>query len=696
MKTKSRNLFLLILTFVMAISCMGLVGGVVYAEPQEVTPKFEMLGASIRLDEPTGIRFAAKVDGEKYSQVISGEDTLFGAIIVPKDILGDITISKDNNHVKALAGKTYLDSIKNYSQGLLGKVEKDAQDNPTGYYTVNYSISNVKYGNYNREFFGLVYIRSGVEGSYTYEYATIENVVNERTVADVAKAYYPIAEDTDTTVLENFIYKAEFLANDTESGDYQTSETNASAYIIEQKAKIEEFDSVATATIAKQSSINVAMEKYNALGEFAKTVVSESKALVDEKQATLCTQIKDEITTLAQKTVLTESDYHKIYGLKSSYTALPEESKELVDNYSDLVDVENKFLKNYDVQVVFGATEEEGGDAIVTSGQHSNTGVLLSYDINEIYGPFVKIVNGKDYEQRIASIIKKNASTNYSGYKLCFNAFASNYSYFHYINSSIAWAVKEDSVNKNWVQFAYDAEMFGVYNGGRQVGFNLIKSTDTSTSYFMMSAVFAIKLSEVGQINAKIAELNNKETLEPSDYHVIYGLKTNYEVLSVEEQGKVDYDVLLGIETKFLESYDVKVVYTASETGATVSASGNNSGSVSKAYGRDFIFGSTLTITNGNSNNQRAYGNISFTRNNYVDYTIYFNVKANVACEFYTLNSSAAYSTLATVNANEWTTVSVESSSLLSNALYMGLYNSAKLSVGSNITVSAVFAIKAK
>ena len=409
MKTKSRNLFLLILMFVMAISCMGLVGGVVYAEPQEVTPKFEMLGASIRLDEPTGIRFAAKVDGEKYSQVISGEDTLFGAIIVPKDILGDITISKDNNHVTALAGKTYLDSIKNYSQGLLGKVEKDAQDNPTGYYTINYSISNVKYGNYNREFFGLVYIRSGVEGSYTYEYATIENVVNERTVADVAKAYYPIAEDTDTTVLENFIYKAEFLANDTESGDYQTSETNASAYIIEQKAKIEEFDSVATATIAKQSSINVAMEKYNALGEFAKTVVSESKALVDEKQATLCTQIKDEITTLAQKTVLTESDYHKIYGLKSSYTALPEESKELVDNYSDLVDVENKFLKNYDVQVVFGATEEEGGDAIVTSGQHSNKGVLLSYDINEIYGPFVKIVNGKDYEQRIASIIKKNA-----------------------------------------------------------------------------------------------------------------------------------------------------------------------------------------------------------------------------------------------------------------------------------------------
>jgi len=452
MKTKHRNLFLLILTFIMAISCAGMIVPA-FAGEQTVPQKFEMVGASIRLDEPTGIRFVARIDGQRYQEVVSDSDKVFGAIIVPKDILGDVVISSTNNHVTALSGKTYLDSINNYENGLFGKEEKDAQKNATGYYTINYSISKVKYGNLNREFFGLMYIRSGVEGSYTYEYATFEEGVNSKTVAEVAKTAWQNL-DFDTEVeeelaqiecVENFIYKAEYLAKDGwNAQENDAKEQAATAYITAQKTAIEEFNGVAMATVAKQSSINVAMEKYNALGEFAKTVASESKALVDEKQAALCAQIKDEITTLAQKTVLTESDYHKIYGLKTSYEAIPQASKSQVDNYSDLVDVENKFLKNYDVQVVFGATEEEGGDAIVTSAQHSNTDVLLSYDINEIYGPFVKIVNGKDYEQRISSIIKKNASTNYSGYKLCFNAFASNYSYFHYINSSIAWAVKED------------------------------------------------------------------------------------------------------------------------------------------------------------------------------------------------------------------------------------------------------------
>ncbi len=689
MKTKSRNLFLLILTFVMAISCMGLVGGIVYAEPQEVTPKFEMLGASIRLDEPTGIRFAAKVDGEKYSQVISGEDTLFGAIIVPKDILGDITISKDNNHVTALAGKTYLDSIKNYSQGLLGKVEKDAQDNPTGYYTINYSISNVKYGNYNREFFGLVYIRSGVEGSYTYEYATIENVVNERTVADVAKAYYPIAEDADTTVLENFIYKAEFLANDTESGDYQTSETNASAYIIEQKAKIEEFNNVATATVANQLSINAAMEKYNALGDFAKTV-AEGKAVVDEKQAEVCGDIKNAISALAEKTTYVESDYHKIYGLKSSYTALPEESKELVDNYSDLVDVENKFLKNYDVQVVFGATEEENGVGKI--GQ-SNT-PTLSYGGDNVYGPTIKISNVGG-AQRISAVVTKNYNVDYSGCKLYFNFITTSDAYLQYVKASNhEWTTITDVIfyANIWDSISLAPSEFSTYNSGRNVGFNISQNGN-----FMMSAVFAIRLSEVGQINAKIAELNNKETLEPSDYHVIYGLKTNYELLSAEVQAKVDYDVLLGIETKFLESYDVQVVYDASESAPQTVGTSYDSSKPLLYWETDETYGSFLRIYNQGAKQAQTVtltGGATYSS----EYDIYFNVKSNNDIAFRVLGDKTFnwgwMSTTHSITANEWTQFKIEGGTGFGySPMWFG---SSSLPVKGEILVSAIFAIKAK
>ena len=149
---------------------MGIIGvASVSADTQTVTPTFEMLGAGIRLEEPTGIRFGAKIDSQRYGEVISGEDTLFGAIIIPKDILGEIQISSSNDHVKALNGKTYLDSINNYPNGLAGKVEIDkSTKEPTGYYTISYSMSNVKYGTLNREFFGVVFIRRGEAGRYTY------------------------------------------------------------------------------------------------------------------------------------------------------------------------------------------------------------------------------------------------------------------------------------------------------------------------------------------------------------------------------------------------------------------------------------------------------------------------------------------------------------------------------------------------
>ncbi len=686
MKAKSRKLFLLLLTFLMAISCIGIIAPA-YASNQAVEPRFEMLGSSVRLEEPTGIKFAARIDEERYNEVISGSDTVFGAIIIPKDILGETEISASNNHVVALAGKSYLDSINNYSQGLVGREDKTA----TGYYTVSYSVSNVKYGNYNREFYGLVYIRSGAEGSYTYEYATVENSVNEKTIADVAKTYYAIAEDEDVAVLENFIYKAEFLANDTVSADYATSELSAQEYVTAQKAAIEEFDAIALETVANQISINASMEKYNALGAFAKSLVAESKAIVDEKQAIVCGELKNQISELVAKDSYVESDYHKIYGLKASYALIPAESKELVDNYDELLAVESEFLGDYEVEVVYGATESE---EVGFSAQQSSAGIELSYQFDAVYGPVLKVLNGKGYDQRISTIIKENASNNYSGYKLYINAYTTNYSYFHYINSSIAWANTTDVVDKSWTQFAYDASTFGVYGGGRQIGFNLTKTTDVSESYYLISAVFAIKMTETGRLNATIAELNSKTTLEASDYQLIYGAKTNYETLTAEEQANVNYDTLLAIEAKFAENYDVKVVYLASETGASVSPSGNNSSAVTATYSTDAVYGPTLTITNNNSSNERVFGDMAFTRANYDGYNLYFNVKANREGEFFTLNSSAGYATLATLNADEWTTVSVNSAAVLASTLRMGLYSSAKLSVGATLTVSSVFAIK--
>ena len=69
MRRKSKNLFLIVLTLIMSISCMGIIGASVSAETQPVPPTFEMIGAGIRLEEPTGIRFGARVDSERYNAV---------------------------------------------------------------------------------------------------------------------------------------------------------------------------------------------------------------------------------------------------------------------------------------------------------------------------------------------------------------------------------------------------------------------------------------------------------------------------------------------------------------------------------------------------------------------------------------------------------------------------------------------------
>ena len=691
MKAKNRNLFLVLLTFLIAISCVGMIMPV-HAEEQAVAPKFEMIGASVRLNDPTGIRFAARVDEAKYDEVISGSDSVFGAIIIPKDILGEIEINASNNHVTALSGKTYLDSINNYSQGLAGKVEKDAQNNPTGYYTINYSVSNVKYGNLNREFYGLVYVRSGAEGNYTYEYATIENSVNERTVADVAKAYYPIAEDDEVATLENLIYKAEFLANDTESGDYETSEANARAYVAAQKTALAEFNTIATTTTANQLSINTAMDKYNALGDFAKTLVAESKAFVDEKQATVCNTIKTAIAELSEQATYAESDYHKIYGLKASYSTLPEEVKASVDNYSELTTIEEEYLTYYEVEVVYGATETEN-DYIGKDGY--NNVPSLSYEYDTVYGPIIKVSNVGG-EQRISAQIKKNYDNSYAGYNLHFNVSASNYAAPQYINTSNTWTQDEyvRLSSNTWTQFSYSSSLMGIRNNARHIAFHILGGGN-----FKVSAIFAIRQTELGQINSKIAELNDKSQLVAEDYHVIYGIKTNYQSLSQEIQSKIDYETLLEVETKFLNKFVVYVVHGATEAEGNIRGNGSNN-RMQISYENDWLYGATIVGTNKNSQQNQSMHIAGVKNSEYSNCTIYFNIKTSELATIHAMGSDGNYSGIETLNPNTWTQISLKYSELgiaaqsFSDGARDAWTIRAMLNNGKTIKVSAIFAIR--
>ena len=79
---KKRGLKLLLLAIVMTFSfgLSAIVGA--WADGERT---FARAGASVRSNEPSGLRFEATVDKATYESVINDSNKTFGAFILPKD-----------------------------------------------------------------------------------------------------------------------------------------------------------------------------------------------------------------------------------------------------------------------------------------------------------------------------------------------------------------------------------------------------------------------------------------------------------------------------------------------------------------------------------------------------------------------------------------------------------------------------------
>lgn len=199
MARTKRNLIIALLAVVMV--CLLTVGfnfnGAKVDAGDAGTQTFVMKGAGIRFDEPTGIRFTATVDETTYQEVTTSSDKVFGAIILPNDYL--VGIDTITNHVTQLEGIKY-----NTKEGLLGLPV-------AGGYEVSYSLAQINYGNYNRDFYCLIYIKTGEGTTATYDYATVVEGNNVRSVSEVAEGYYPDAEVGEKQDLLNFILRLNIL-----------------------------------------------------------------------------------------------------------------------------------------------------------------------------------------------------------------------------------------------------------------------------------------------------------------------------------------------------------------------------------------------------------------------------------------------------------------------------------------------------
>ena len=216
-----------------AIACGAMAAQTVFAVAEEsvVDDTFAMMGASVRFNEPTGIRFGARLGVGAYDEPTDGADTgisvSYGVAIFPVNLLDycEIDYAEYNpnlDYVSLITGKgaAYFDYMEKQGKPVVYETESvpvpvyaPGDEETPQYYEVYGSIGDLLYDNLSRDFFGIAYkktMKSEGDGvTVSYRYASFENGINVRSAAYVASAAYKdTSDEEDIELLEGFIGKA--------------------------------------------------------------------------------------------------------------------------------------------------------------------------------------------------------------------------------------------------------------------------------------------------------------------------------------------------------------------------------------------------------------------------------------------------------------------------------------------------------
>ena len=290
-----RKGFKLLALAIITACCFGISAASAFAAGGET--KTAMNGASIRTNDPTGLRFEAVVDAATYDSVIADNGKSFGAFILPKDYLTAANITEITNHKEQFAAvEKYLEK-----EDIAGELKGSD-------YVLKYSIAELHYYNYNREFVGMFFIKTvGADNAVTYQYFTVNAANNERSVAFVAKAAVENGSEVPD-IAYDFLIAAKYL----EVNGYDSTKEEAT-----QKSEADAF---------------VAANK-----EGFKTAYAAIKAAA-------------EIETI---NILDESQKPKIQAARTAYDGADAVIKDLLDDF----DIYNKFVAN---ETAYQAAEAAG------------------------------------------------------------------------------------------------------------------------------------------------------------------------------------------------------------------------------------------------------------------------------------------------------------------------------------------------
>lgn len=214
MKTKQKNLWIVILSVFFAISLLFGIGvKKAFAASDSVLDSVSFTiqnGASVRKDEPTGLRFRSLLSKEDYNKLREnvGEgkgytSLTFGMLIAPQDYaekkeLNEANVFGENAVYTFDENDTDSEKLK-----ILNLYDNEMHETADGVMSFTGILTNVKSVNYNRRFVGVGYIKAvDKNGKAAYKFASAND--NARSVIEVAQAAIEKGENDTDGVLADF------------------------------------------------------------------------------------------------------------------------------------------------------------------------------------------------------------------------------------------------------------------------------------------------------------------------------------------------------------------------------------------------------------------------------------------------------------------------------------------------------------
>lgn len=391
-----RKGFKLLALAVITACCFGISAASAFAADGET--KTAMNGASIRTIEPTGLRFEAVVDKTTYESVTAeNSGKSFGAFILPKDYLTAANITEITNH------KNQFTAVEKYLEKEDVAGEMKGSD-----YVLKYSIADLHYYNYNRDFVGMFFIKTvGADNTVSYQYFTVNAKNNERSVAFVAKAAIENASEVPDAAY-NFAIAAKYLeANPCNSAEEEpTKKKEAETFVTANKegfktayTAIKAAADIESISLTDEAKITAARTAYDNAEEtvikklladcsvYKKFIDNENKYkdLVNSGAVDQVVTLINNLPEYNESTVVPVIYNKKYKTAKDAYDSLTEEQKAQITDYAKLKKYEDA-AKN--VKSLYTSIDNfTSSVTVVAEGAGSTPGTDDDYgDVYEIRG----------------------------------------------------------------------------------------------------------------------------------------------------------------------------------------------------------------------------------------------------------------------------------------------------------------------